>query len=604
MSEYLERIASIEQDEDQYAALYAEGSQVVIAGPGSGKTYLLTTKAAKLLLEDTVRYPQKIACITFSRQLAEKLVKEFRELGVYDAERMYVGTIHSFCIAEIIIPATNLLPAGSVPQPFKIASQSDIQNALSLALESQKKKLPSTEKDAKNVESNLDKFRRLHYKPDNQDEFESYFPEVDGYSSSDLADLNWAKLARDYHEYLLIKNSPSSLDFVEVEMLSLKILKEYPQLATTLAAAYPWWFIDEYQDLSPLFHRIVCSLVETRKISVFAIGDPNQCIYEELQGSKPETISDLAQVTGNQVIKLQRNYRSTQEIIDFSNEILGQPNQYKSNLANVGEVIVIDINNSVDEQTRIIKHIASKTSKIAILVPTRSSVKEQLKNFDSFDIAADKDPEFTSNTELLGWLQQLAQWCAGTEKVYFYELLPFWHAFLGTNQNDDISQRFEAERSLFTALWGLRNANLALSTWLKRIQETILTRDRLSRYCSLRPDDIHEFKKLVDAVKKSDRLEKKQVRWFGKNGANIFLTTFHSSKGLQFDTTIVIDLDGWRQSVPELRNRLAYVAVSRAKEKLYVLILTNGEFASKIKKMPSSMVTYWQWEQGQWKKLE
>jgi superfamily I DNA/RNA helicase len=329
-----------------------------------------------------------------------------------------------------------------------------------------------------------------------------------------------------------------------------------------------------------------------------------------LQGSKPETITKLAEIIGMLPITLRNNYRSPQNIIDFSDEILGQHNQYKSNVVGIGDINinVVDVSKkSLDKQTEIIQHIAKKTRQVAILMPTRPLLKDRLQNLeqiDELDISVDKDPEFTSNTELLEWLQQVAQWCAGTEKVYFYELLPFWHAFLGTNQNDDISQRFAAERSLFTALWGLRNANLPLSTWLERIQETILTRDRLSRYCSLRPDDIHEFKKLVDAVKKSDRLKKKQVRWFGKNGANIFLTTFHSSKGLQFDTTIVIDLDGWRQPVPELRNRLAYVAVSRAKEKLYVLILTNGEFASKIKKMPSSMVTYWQWEQGQWKKPE
>jgi DNA helicase-2/ATP-dependent DNA helicase PcrA len=506
------------------------------------------------------------------------------------------------------MPATNLLPTGSVPQPFRVASQQETRNALSSSLESQGKKLPSRELHIKNIQSNLDKFRRLHYMVDNQTEFESHFPEVDGYSLNALANLNWTKLARDYRQHLL-KSSPSSLDFVEIERLSLGILKEYPQLTTTLAAAYPWWFIDEYQDLSPLFHSMVCSLVEAQQISVFAIGDPNQCIYEELQGSKPRTIFELEQITGNHVIKLQTNYRSPQNIIDFSDEILGQHNQYKSNVVSIGDINVVDISNFLASQTNIIQHIAKKTRQVAILMPTRSLLKVRLQNLeqiDGLDISVDKDPEITSNTELLEWLQQVAQWCAGTEKVYFYELLSFWHAFLGTNQNDDISQRFAAERSLFAALWALHDANILLTTWLARIQETILTTERLSRYRRLRPDDADEFDKLIIAVNNSTRLQSKIVRWFGKKDSNIFLTTFHSSKGLQFDTTIVIDLDSlWdSQSVPNLKNRVAYVAVSRAKEKLYVLILNSGEFARKIKEMAPNMVTYLRREQGQWKKLK
>jgi len=596
MSEYLKRISCIEQDKDQRAALYAEGSQVMIAGPGTGKTYLLTTKAAKLLLEEKIKYPQKLVCITFSRELANKLIKEFQELGVYDPERMYVGTIHAFCIAEIIIPATNLLPIGSVPQLFRIASQQEIQNALSSSLKSQGKKFPSKKKDAKNVQSNLDKFRRLHYKPDNQTEFESHFPEVDGYSLNSLADLNWAKFARDYHEYLL-KSSPSSLDFVEVEMLSLRILKEYPQLATTLAAAYPWWFIDEYQDLSPLFHRMVCSLLEARQISVFAIGDPNQCIYEELQGSKPANIHELAQVTGNQVIKLRTNYRSPQKIIDFSEKILDNDNDYQSSTQNVGAIEANEIRVSII-QDRINEIITeNKASKIAILASSRSMLEtliHKLEQISDLDITSDKNPEFTSNTELLGWLQQLAQWCSGAEKVYFYELLSFWHAFLGTDQSENMSERFEAERSLFTALWSQRDASMPLSTWLERVKNTILTSDRLSRYKHQRPDDVKELGELIKVVNDPLKLQSKTVGWFGKKESNIFLTTFHSSKGLQFDTTIVIDLDSLWDSPPNpnLKNRIAYVAVSRAKEKLYVLILKKRKFAKKIEQMPSSIVTY------------
>ncbi len=324
MSEYLKRLANIEQDKDQRAAFYSEGSQVVIAGPGSGKTYLLTMKVAKILLEGKVRYPQKIACITFSRQLAEKLVKELRELSVYDSERIYVGTIHAFCIAEIIMPAVNLLPTGSIPEPFRIASENERRDALSQALQKQGKSFPSSDRNRKNLESDLDKFRRRYFQQATNNFSGKTHPEGSDYSRNALWDLDWSQLAGDYHDYL--KQQAHGMDFVQVEMLALHILKTKPALARTLAARYPWWFVDEYQDLSPLFHQMVMYLVAQRLISVFAIGDPNQCIYEEVHGSRPESISELSdtveRICQNHRIVLLKNYRSCQNLWKNSSSLL------------------------------------------------------------------------------------------------------------------------------------------------------------------------------------------------------------------------------------------------------------------------------------------
>ncbi len=598
MSEYLKRVQQIEQDNEQRAAFHSKGSQVVIAGPGSGKTYLLTAKVAKLLLDGTVRYPQKIACITFSRQLAEKLVKELRELGVYDDERVYVGTIHAFCIAEILMPAVNLLPPGTIPNPFRIASEEEKQNALSNALRCQKKSFPENNRDKKTILSDLDKFRRRYFMPDQGDLSCTMFPEASNYSQNNLRNLNWTRLAIDYRKYIR-HTFRAAMDFVQIEMLALHILKTKPSLVTTLSAAYPWWFVDEYQDLSPLFHQMVMHLVEQKRISVFAIGDPNQCIYEELQGSRPENLDELAdmvqRVEQKELIRLLTNYRSPQNIIDVSDCVLEKKNGYQSVDKEIrGDVHVIWINNYlmpnlVSRMLKKLDAIQGSDEKLAILIPEKSTRDSLLPKLEplNLDMRLYKDPNFNLNTELLEWLQKLAQWCSG-ETVYFYELTPFWHGFCQPNGASNETENFQRERELFDAIWQLRKGDMLLGNWLKEVWRTVLTEERLIEYEKFRPDDVKEFRQLLKAVSTVSRLKKKTVHSFGRTDAKILLTTFHSSKGLQFDTTILIHLDGIRpsQSVPDLRKRLAYVAVSRAVSKLYILAFNEhggGEFAQKLK---------------------
>ncbi len=587
MSTYLERLGKIEQDDDQRAAFYSEGSQVVIAGPGSGKTYLLTMKVAKALLEEKVRYPQKIACITYSRQLAEKLVKELRELGVYDSERMYVGTIHAFCIAEIILPAVNLLPPGSIPEPFRIASESESRKALSHALQKQGKSLPQKEWEIRNIESDLDKFRRRYFQPETNDFARNTLTEV----KNALQGLDWSQLAGDYHAYL--EQQVHGMDFVQIETLALHILKTKPALARTLTARYPWWFVDEYQDLSPLFHQMVMHLVEKQLISVFAIGDPNQCIYEDLQGSKPETIHELSEAVErlcqNHPITLWKNYRSSQNLIDFGNLVLDNPTPYQSNQKHLAEIHYIQIKDCPYPQS--VSQILMERGNdehIAVLMSQRrksqkvKSIEDLLPELErlDMDLRTDKDPDYGSNTELIEWLEKVAQWCSG-EEVYFYDLLPFWNDFCQLQGESDNAKRFEIERELFYVLWILRNGEMLLKDWLGQIQVTVLSPSRLEKYRKLRPDDVEEFEKLVEATSNTQkqRLQSKTVRSFGKQKSTILLTTFHSSKGLEFDTAIVIDLDSIRksQSAPDLHKRLAYVALSRAKSKLYVLDSKQGD---------------------------
>src|ERR1700751_4825682 len=105
--EYLKAAIELRDNPGQLAAYESIGHCVVLAGPGSGKTKTLTIKLARMLGED-VRPPRGIACITFNSECAEELQRRLEKLGIYPSRNVFIGTVHSFCFRNIVLPYARL----------------------------------------------------------------------------------------------------------------------------------------------------------------------------------------------------------------------------------------------------------------------------------------------------------------------------------------------------------------------------------------------------------------------------------------------------------------------------------------------------------------
>lgn len=325
VSEYWKRVKNIRQDTEQRIVFDEDVSRVVIAGPGAGKTYLLTTKVAKLLHTGIVKTPHRIACLTYSNYLANQLSEDLQALEVLDDERIFVGTVHSFCIAEVILPFQRLYQL-RVPTPLRIASWEQMLEAARQALQKQSLRPPSETGVLEDITRKLSNYRRLYWN-DPLTEFPENTPEI----RQRYPNLNWAQFADDYSNLLWETDQPS-VDFVHLEIEAVKTIQAYPLVQLSLAVRFKWWVIDEYQDLGQPFHQMVICLLQNTPLQVLAIGDPDQCIYEELQGSKPELIHELSRVIqergGSEAISLKTNYRSTQQIINLSEVVLEETRGY------------------------------------------------------------------------------------------------------------------------------------------------------------------------------------------------------------------------------------------------------------------------------------
>lgn len=618
MSEYWQRVQNIQYDAEQQIVFDQDVSRVVIAGPGSGKTYLLTTKIAKLLHTEAVKAPHRIACLTFSNLLANQLREDLQALEVLNDERVFVGTVHSFCIAEIILPFQKLYRL-RIPNPLRIASWEEMLDATKQALLRQYLCPPDKKYLLENVTSNLNNYRRIYWDTDRED-----FPENSSDVSQLYPGLNWAQFSENYSSFLWREENPS-VDFVQLEIESLKTIKSHPLVQRTLAARYTWWVIDEYQDLGLPFHQMMMCLLQNTKLQLLAIGDPDQCIYEEMQGSKPKLIYELTDIVheqgGADQITLRTNYRSVQDIIDLSEIVLGEKRGYLANTS-INVVNSTSISYYIHRkslQSNLIKELLNdlkqnkglQLGQIAILHPYRKGAAglneiSYMLDGGGWANVLDKDPEYNHRVKLVGWIEQLAKWCTKdlmSKRPYFYDVLPTWFELISNDYGHTIfEERLKHEKHLFEVLWNLRNVSMDLKEWLDALRENLELDPIIESYEGIRPDDAIEFFRLCEAVETGKRLRYWTVARFAKGGKRIQLTTLHSSKGTQFEAVIVAGFDrigfGDRKYSPKsLDRRLAYVGVTRAKTYLFLLHSDQrAYFVSRINNASNDIIEYWEYD--------
>ena len=132
--DYLSAAEDLRGNKDQWNAYESTGNCVILAGPGSGKTKTITVKISRLLAE-TVRRPQRVACITYSNACIGELRSRLNNLGVDDGNRILISTVHSFCLTELVLPYAAM--AGlAVPNPLAVATPAESRKLFGAAYRS------------------------------------------------------------------------------------------------------------------------------------------------------------------------------------------------------------------------------------------------------------------------------------------------------------------------------------------------------------------------------------------------------------------------------------------------------------------------------------
>lgn len=286
-------------DEQIKPVLDTEGAVLVIAGAGSGKTRVLTTRIAYLIEEKQVP-KENILAITFTNKAANEM-RERMEKICGDCSAMWICTIHSMCVK---ILRSNIDKIG-YDRNFTIYDETDKDKALKRIVEDLGYEADSILKTAKNHIS-IAKNECL-----SSDEYEKANPEA-----KFIEEI--CKIYAAYEDSLARSNS---LDFDDLLFKTYVLFKKHPEVADYYSEKFRYIHIDEFQDTNTVQFAIAKRL-SVKHGNIFVVGDDDQSIYS-WRGAKIENILEFdGKFAGAKVYKLERNYRSTKKILELANALI------------------------------------------------------------------------------------------------------------------------------------------------------------------------------------------------------------------------------------------------------------------------------------------
>ena len=306
-----------ELNTSQYqAATTRNGPILVLAGAGSGKTRTLVFRVARMIEEGVA--PDSMLLLTFTRRAAEEMIHRAEALMEGRCDRVTGGTFHSFA-NTVLRRYAGLLKFSNA---FTILDRGDSEDAINLirtrfGLDKKARRFPRKQTIAEIISLAVNKTTTVADVLDAQ--FSHLFGELD--------ELD--RIKEYYREY---KRERSLLDYDDLLTHLRELLHDHPEVAERLSNRYRYIMVDEYQDTNRLQAEIV-RLLACAHDNVMAVGDDAQSIYS-FRGATVRNILEFPNLfPGTKVIKLEENYRSTQPILDLSNEIILQAkDSYTKNL--------------------------------------------------------------------------------------------------------------------------------------------------------------------------------------------------------------------------------------------------------------------------------
>ena len=585
-------------EQQKKAVLHMEGPCLVIAGAGSGKTKVLTTRIANLIQSGIPSY--NILAITFTNKAAREM-KERLEL-LEPNNNAFVGTFHSFGVRII---RENALTLG-LDRNFSILDSEDVTSII-------KKIMKEEGYDPKFTAPSYIRNKISTIKNDMLSD-----AEIDRFFNT--PDDRIVKAV--YYKYIYILQKNNSVDFDDLLLLPVKLFTEHKDVLERYQDIYKYILIDEYQDTNEVQYKLSKLLAKKYK-NIFIVGDPDQSIYM-FRGANFHNILNFEKDYKNAVvIPLEENYRSTKNILDTANSVIKNNKERKEK----------NLWSSNGEGTKT-KYLRAYDDKHEI----QMVIDEIKKLFDEGYTKKDMAVLYRTNAQSR-LVEEMFMKSAVPYKVvgsvYFYsrkeikDLICYLRLIL--NNNDEISLRRvinvpkrgigdatlnkltkkaqEENKSLFEVIDSGKELQFKelIEFMTKEAEKLSLTElvdlvlietgmkfeyekeDTLES--NIRLDNLEEFKSITKtfedrtgSVNLEDLLEEISLMSDMSDYKNpdedaVTLMTMHSAKGLEFKVVFLIGMEDGifphqnsflEPGGLEEERRLCYVGITRAKERLYI----------------------------------
>ena len=303
MQDYLSGL----NEQQREAVTHKDGPIMIVAGAGSGKTKVLTTRIAHLMAYHHVD-AFNILALTFTNKAAKEMKERVeRSLGNSDARNLYIGTFHSV-FARILRTEA---PRIGYPSSFTIYDTDDAKSVLKTVIN-------ELQLDDKHYKPNL-VYNRISSAKNALVKPEEYA--IDYSIQQEDTRANRPAIAQIYDAYAKRCFRNGAMDFDDLLLKFYQLLTEVPEVLHKYQHKFKYILIDEYQDTNPAQYEII-KLLGAAYENVCVVGDDAQSIY----AFRGATIQNILQFQKDyedvRVVKLEQNYRSTQNIINAANEVI------------------------------------------------------------------------------------------------------------------------------------------------------------------------------------------------------------------------------------------------------------------------------------------
>lgn len=572
---YLRAASDLRDNPGQWDAYESKGHCVVLAGPGSGKTRTLTIKMARMLAED-VPEPRGIACITYNNECARELEERLAALGVEPSRRVFVGTVHSFSLTQIILPYAKVAGMG-LPDGFRVATRAERADAMRAALVGHA--------DAQGLENRLSEYRRTHL-------------DRDGAAWRDT-DADAARLVEAFETQLRRRGL---IDFDDMPLLAVRALRAHPWLQQALLAKYPVLVVDEYQDLGLALHQMVMGLCFRTGMRLFAVGDVDQSIYG-FTGARPDLLQKLSERADVQTVPLRLNYRCGNRIVAASRAALGQNRNYEAvKGAKQGAVYIHALGGRYEDQAA---HLVGKLlpqalarnpglgyGDVAVLYPFAwqgDSVANVATASDLPFVRTDSKALYPRNSRLMQWLEMCGQWCCGgwkTGRPRFSKVMDEGRRLFSEGLTSEPAL-LDFHGKLISCLWPRRDPGLKLHDWFNDLVEQVI--EPFADECVALHDELETLAAFMVRVDPDGDCADMVLASLAGDGSQLnrlTLSSLHSAKGREFGLVFIFGLDSRYFPHPKSNasgiqesRRLFYVGFTRAKSEIHLVHTFNGASA-------------------------
>jgi len=609
-------------EEQKKAVKETDGPLLILAGAGSGKTRVLTTKIAYLIEEVGIN-PFNILAITFTNKAAGEMSNRLFSMIGETAKKAQVSTFHSFGLKIV----------RENPEPLKLTSKFvilDSDDSLSVI----KKIMKSIDVDPKiyapqAIRSKISSCKNELVSPTEYEKFAiSEFDKI---------------VLEVYIKYEKMLRNNNSVDFDDLLILPIKLFRENPSILKSYQERFQYVLIDEYQDTNEAQY-IMTKMISAKYRNICVVGDLDQSIYGFRGANYRNILNFEKDYKDAKIIKLEQNYRSTTTILEAANCVIKNNKERKdknlwSSKGPGDKISYFRAFNEKDEAKYVIREIKNLVNKnikyedIAILYRTNaqsnSLEQEFVKENLPYRIIGGKGYYYRKEIkDLLAYLRLISN---HQDDVSLERIINVPKRGIGAKTVSNIvAVARDSEMSIYDAIYSGKELDFknTIETLTKMSNEMTLTElvDMVLTLTGIKEE--YESEKTLEADIRLENLEefksvtKKFEEETGIVSLEDFLTeisllsdiaevkddpnrvslmTVHSVKGLEFDYVFIVGLEEgifphinsmMEPGELEEERRLCYVAITRAKEKLYIANTRMRTLFGKEQSNPPSRFIY------------